>query len=237
MTDLELAAHWDSDHRLAAVTALAAGALAVVGAALWSWGSSEIVGGGAAAVPSAFVVGLVAASLLLTDVALLVFIVGLAHAVSRSRFGVGLTTAVATLATTAAATLHLVWGHVPLGLEVTLPPEVVDFSTWLALNIWLLPLFGLLVGVTLVALGLALRTSDFTFARRVAVPALVAGATLCLLVPFAGFGPEQSALVAVAAIVVACLAVGGLLLATLVWLGMVLARTRTHTPHHEAAGV
>lgn len=229
MTDQQLATTWDADHRLAARVAFFAGVAMTVGAALWFTVGMEV---GRQSVqgerPGAFAVTLVGGVLMLTDVALLVFVVGLAHAVSAARsFGLTVTTAVATLATTVAAALHLVWGYVAAAPEVELVSgEMVPFVSWLALNIYLLPLFGMLVGATLVALSLPLRGSRFRTARRLGTASLVVGGLLCVLGPFTGMTPEQPAIVAVAAILVACVGIAGLVLVALVWLGRLLWQAR-----------
>ncbi len=225
MADQELATQWDADHRLAAVASFAAGMVVVVGAALWLTLGMALAGQTA----TAFLVTLVAGLLLITDVALLVFVVGLAHALTRpGSFGLVLTTAVASLATAVSATLHLLWGHlasVPK-VEADIPSGVADFVTWLALNLWLMPLFGLLVGATLLALAMALRASDFTLARRLGTASAVVGGILVVLGPFAGFSPDQSAIVAVIAILVAAVGISGLLAVALLRLGVLLWRSR-----------
>lgn len=232
MTDQELAAHWDADHRLAATVSFISGSVVVVGTALlFSVGMvpvEAIVQGHAA---SAFEVTMIAGLLLITDIALLLFVVGLAHALTEGRsFGLTATNAVVTLATTASAALHLTWGYVASSPETDLPAELVQFVTWLSVNLWLLPLFGLLVGATLVALSLALRTSTFRFARRLGTASAVVGGVLCVLAPFTGFGPDQQALVAVAAILVTTGGISALLLVALVRLGMLLRKTRQIEP-------
>ena len=94
-SDRELAARWDTDHRLAALVAFVAGLIAIAGAAVWfTLGMSvanPLVEGRSSGV---FEIGVVAGVLLLTDVALLVFVVGLAYAASASR-SFGLTATVA----------------------------------------------------------------------------------------------------------------------------------------------
>lgn len=224
MTDKGLAAQWDSDHRLAATTAFISGSVVAVGTAvLFSVGMrpiEAIVQGGTA---TPFGINLVAGLLLVIDIGLLVFVVGLAHAVTAGRsFGLALTTAVATLACAASATIHLVWAYAASSLEVGLPAETVQFATWIAANVWLLPLFGLLVGATLLALAAALRGSGFRFARRLATASAMVGGALCLIAPFSGTGPGQSALVAVTAILLATGGISVLLAVALVKLGLLL---------------
>ncbi len=168
MNDKELAARWDADHRLAATASFVSGLVVVAGTALmFTIGTvpvEAIIQGQAA---SPFEITLVTGLLLVIDIALLLFVVGLAHAFAEGQsFGLSAATAVVTLATTASATLHLTWGYVASSPEMALPNELVQFVTWLSVNLWLLPLFGLLVGATLLALTLALRTSSFRFAQR-----------------------------------------------------------------------
>jgi hypothetical protein len=139
-------------------------------------------------------------------------------------FGLALATAVATLATTAAATIHLVWAYVAGTPDVGLPADIIQFMTWLAASLWLLPVYGLLIGATLLTLWLALRRSDFRFARRLAVAAGAVGGILLVVSPFTGFGPGGSALVAVAVTLVATAGISGLLAVALVGLGLVLWR-------------
>ncbi len=232
MTDQALAAGWDADQRLAAIVSFISGSVVVVGTALmFSLGIGpveEITQGRTA---GAFEITLVASLLLVIDIALLLFVVGLAHAVTEGRsFGLTATSAVATLATTASATLHLIWGYVASVPETGLPAELVQFVTWLAANLWLLPLFGLLVGATLLALSLALRASGFKFARRLGAASAVVGGILCALAPFTGFAPGQQAWVAVAAILVASVGISALLLVALVRLALLLRKARTTEP-------
>lgn len=229
MTDRELAARWDADHRLAAMTAFVAGIVVALGTAVVftvGLGPVEaIVNGGTA---GSFGITLVAGLLIIVDLALLVFVVALAHAVSEGpSFGLTVTTAVATLATAAAATIHLVWGNAASGMEVSLSADIVEFLTWLAANVWLLPLFGLLVGATLLALSLALRGSPLRFARRLGTAATALGLVLVLLAPFTGFEPDQMALAAVAMILVAVLGISSLLLVAVVRLGILLRTSRS----------
>ena len=81
MTDRELAARWDADHRLAARTALIAGAAAVVGTAtFFSFGLAPIMAIQEGGTAGSFEITLVACLLLAVDLALLGFIVGLVHA-------------------------------------------------------------------------------------------------------------------------------------------------------------
>lgn len=229
MTDRELAAAWDADHRLAAIATLVAGAVAVIGTALvFSVGTVPIEALVEGRAVGSFPVTLVAGLLLAVDIALLVFVVGLAHTFARTgSFGLTATIAVATLATTAAATVHLVWAHVVSSPETDVAAGVTQFATWLAVNLWILPLFGLLVGATLLALALALLHSASTFARRLGAASAVVGGALCVLAPFSGFDPDQPALAAVAAVLVATAGISALLLVTLVRLGLLLARTRS----------
>ena len=227
-SDRELAARWDTDHRLAALVAFVAGLIAIAGAAVWfTLGMSvanPLVEGRSSGV---FEIGVVAGVLLLTDVALLVFVVGLAYAASASRsFGLTATVAVASLTTAVSATLHLVWSYAASSLEVGLPAGLVHFVTWLALNLWFIPLYGLLVGATLVALWLPLRSSEFRFARRLGAASLIVGGLLCVLGPFTGSGPDVPAFAAVAAILLATGGIGVLLVVALVRLGSLLWRTR-----------
>lgn len=227
MTDRELAAEWDAAHRQAAAVTFFAGLVILLGCLAW-FSSMETAGSiMEGQQPSAFLVTLIAGILLIVDVALLVFVVALAHTFSAGRsLGLAVTTAVATLTTTTGAVLHLLWGYAVATPEVALSGTVVEFLTWLALNIWLMPLFGLLVGATLLALSLALRGSDFRLARRLSVACLVIGALLCVLAPFTGFSPEQPAFAAVAAILVAGGGIGALILVALVRIGALLWRTR-----------
>jgi hypothetical protein len=237
MSDQEVAAGWDADHRLAARVAFVAGLLAILGAAVWSTLGMAVAAPLIEGRPvGAFQVTAVAGVLLLTDIALLAFVVGLAHAVSATRsFELVLSSAVASLATTVSATLHLVWGYAASSLELTLPPEVVHFITWLALNLWFLPLYALLVGATLVALWLALRRSRLRFARRLGTASAVIGAALCVLGPFTGFAPDQPAFVAVAVILLACAGIGVLVLVAEVRLGLLLWGTRAvGSPHNPS---
>jgi len=228
MTDQELAARWDADHRLAAIVSFVAGAVVVVGTALlFSIGLAPIEEINQGQATSAFAVTLVAGLMILVDVALLAFVVGLGHALIEGRpFVLALSTAVATLATTASATLHLIWGNVAAALEMELPAGLVQFVTWLAANLWLLPLFALLVGATLLALSLALHTSDFKFARRLGTASAVVGGILCVLAPFTGYDPGQPAWLAVAVTMVAAVGISALLLVALVKLGMMLRVAR-----------
>lgn len=227
MNDKELAARWDADHRLAATASFVSGLVVVVGTAvMFTIGTvpvEAIIQGQAA---SASEITLVTGLLLVIDIALLLFVVGLAHAFAEGQsFGLTAATAVVTLATTASATLHLTWGYVASSPEMELPNELVQFVTWLSVNLWLLPLFGLLVGATLLALTLALRTSSFRFARRLGTAAAVVGGILFLLAPFTGFEQDQLALGAVTMILVATVGISALLVAALVRLGLLL---RTH---------
>lgn len=228
MTDQELAFQWDADHRLAATTALALGALVLLGTALVftvGMGPIEALIAGQPAAP--FGVTVLGGLLLIVDVALLAFVVALAHAFTEGRsFGLTVTTAVASLATAAAAGVHLTWAHLATSPETEAPAQVTQFATWLAVNLWMLPLFGLLVGATLAALALALRHSPFRFARRIGTASAVIGALLLLLTPFSGFGPEQPAFIAVAAIMLSTGAISVLLLVALVRLGLLLAGSR-----------
>jgi hypothetical protein len=232
MTDQELASQWDADHRLAAATSLAAGALVVVGTALVftvGMGPIEALVAGQAA--GAFEVTMLGGLLLIVDLALLVFVVAMAHTFSEGRsFGLTVTTAVATLATTAAATMHLIWVHMASTPEVEMPAQVTQFATWLAVNLWMLPLFGLLVGATLLALALALRHSALRVARRLGTAAALVGGLLVVLAPFTGFGPGQPAFAAVAETMLATGAVSALLLVVLVRLGLLLLRARRREP-------
>lgn len=232
-SDLERATQWDADHRLAASAAFVAGVVVVGGAALWftlgMYVAGRTIEGQSA---GAFLTTLAAGVLLLTDVALLVFVVGLSHALTQGQsFARTATTAVATLATTASATLHLVWGHMPVTYEVELSPASIQFTTWLAVNLWMLPLFGVLVGATLVALGAALRSSEFRFSQRLGTASLVVGAILCVLGPLTGFEPGQMAWASVVATVVATGGISALLAVALVRLGSLLMRTRQHRRH------
>ena len=168
MTDRELAAQWDPDHRLAALSSLVAGLVVVVGTVLiFSVALSPveaIINGGTA---GTFGINVAAALLLAVDLCLLVFVVGLVHALSDHRsFAVTLVTAVATLTTTVSATIHLVWGYAASGAEVELAAPEVHFITWLSANLWLMPLYGLLVGATLVGVALALHHSSLRLDRK-----------------------------------------------------------------------
>jgi hypothetical protein len=232
MTDRELAARWDADHRLAAIVAVIAGAVVVVGAGIvFSFGTVPVEAIIAGRTAGAFEVTLVAGLLLLVDIALMVFVVALAHAFTEGpSFGLTITSAVVAMAATVSATLHLVWGYVAATPDVELPADVVRFVTWIAVNLWLLPLFGLLVGATLLALGLVLRTSSFRFARRLGTASAVVGGILCVLAPFTGISPGQPAWVAVVTILVACVGIAALLLVALVGLVVLLPRTRQVAP-------
>ena len=134
-----------------------------------------------------------------------------------------MTTGVATLATASAAAIHLVWVNLASNLEtMEVPAQATEFATWLALNVWLLPLFGLLVGATLLALALALRASPFRFARRLGTASAVIGGLLVALAPFSGYSPDQSALVMAAVITIATVGISVLLVVALVRLGLLL---------------
>ena len=97
MTDQELASQWDADHRLAAITSLASGALVVLGTALvFTVGIGPVEALIADRTVHPFEVTMVGGLLLIVDVALLVFVVALAHAFTQGRsFGLTVTTAVA----------------------------------------------------------------------------------------------------------------------------------------------
>jgi len=232
MTDQELASQWDADHRLAATTSLASGALVIVGTALvFTVGVGPIEALVAGQAAGAFEVTVLASLLLIVDLALLVFIVALAHTFTEGRsFGLTVNTAVATLATTAAATVHLIWAHIASTPEVDAPAKVTQFATWLAVNLWMLPLFGLLVGATLLALALALHHSLFRVARRLGTAAAIVGGLLVLLAPFTGFGPGQPAFATVAETMLATGAISALLVVALVRLGLLLMRARRRAP-------
>ena len=224
MNDQELASHWDADHRLAAITTLASGLLVIIGTSLFftlGMGPAEALVSGQAAGPMA--VTMRGGLLLIVDVALLVVVVALAHTFSEGRsIGLTVTTGVATLATASAAAIHLVWVYLASNLEFEVPAQATQFATWLALNVWLLPLFGLLVGATLLALALALRASPFRFARRLGTASAVIGGLLVALAPFSGYAPDQSALVTVAVITIAAVGISVLLVVALVRLGLLL---------------
>ena len=225
MNDQELASHWDADHRLAAITTLASGLLVILGTALFftvGMGPAEALGSGQAAGPMA--VTMLGGLLLIVDVALLVVVVALAHTFSEGRsIGLTVTTGVATLATASAAAIHLVWVNLASNLEtMEVPAQATEFATWLALNVWLLPLFGLLVGATLLALALALRASPFRFARRLGTASAVIGGLLVALAPFSGYSPDQSALVMAAVTTIATVGISVLLVVALVRLGLLL---------------
>ncbi|HHU38377.1 MAG TPA: hypothetical protein GXZ45_03720 [Propionibacterium sp.] len=184
-------------------------------------GPVEALVSGQAAGPMA--VTMLGGLLLIVDVALLVVVVALAHTFSEGRsIGLTVTTGVATLATASAAAIHLVWVNLASNLEVEVPAQTTHFATWLAVNVWLLPLFGLLVGATLAALALALRASTFRFARRLGTASAVLGGLLVALAPFSGFAPDQSALVAVAVITLATVGISVLLVVALVRLALLL---------------
>ena len=223
MNDQELASHWDADHRLAAITTLASGLLVIIGTALFytfGMGPAALVSGQAAGPMAVTMRG---GLLLIVDVALLVVVVALAHTFSEGRsIGLTVTTGVATLATASAAAIHLVWVYLASNLEFEVPAQATQFATWLALNVWLLPLFGLLVGATLLALALALRASPFRFARRLGTASAVIGGLLVALAPFSGYSPDQSALVTVAVITIATVGISVLLVVALVRLGLLL---------------
>lgn len=230
MTDQESAARWDADHRLAATTSFISGLVVVVGTALmFSVGTIPVEAIVAGNTAGAFEITLVTGLLLVIDIALLLFVLGLAHAFTEGRsFGLTVTNAVVTLATTASATLHLTWGYVASTPEVDLPAELVQFSTWLSVNLWLLPLYGLLVGATLLALSMPLRSSSFRFSRRLGTASAVVGGVLFLVAPFTGYGHDQLALGAVAAILVTTVGISVLLLVALVRLGILLSGARKH---------
>ena len=224
MNDQELASHWDADHRLAAITTLASGLLVIIGTALFftlGMGPAALVSGQAAGPMAVTMLG---GLLLIVDVALLVVVVALAHTFSEGRsIGLTVTTGVATLATASAAAIHLVWVNLASNLEtMEVPAQATEFATWLALNVWLLPLFGLLVGATLLALALALRASPFRFARRLGTASAVIGGLLVALAPFSGYSPDQSALVMAAVITIATVGISVLLVVALVRLGLLL---------------
>lgn len=224
MNDQELASHWDADHRLAAITTLASGLLVIIGTALFftlGMGPAALVSGQAAGPMAVTMRG---GLLLIVDVALLVVVVALAHTFSEGRsIGLTVTTGVATLATASAAAIHLVWVNLASNLEtMEVPAQATEFATWLALNVWLLPLFGLLVGATLLALALALRASPFRFARRLGTASAVIGGLLVALAPFSGYSPDQSALVMAAVITIATVGISVLLVVALVRLGLLL---------------
>lgn len=232
MTDQELASQWDADHHLAAITSLASGALVVLGTALvFSVGIGPVEALIADRTVHPFEVTMVGGLLLIVDVALLVFVVALAHAFTQGRsFGLTVTTAVAALATAAAATVHLIWVYLASAPDVDAPAQVTQFATWLAVNLWMLPVFGLLVGATLLALALALRHSPIRFARRLGTASAVIGGWLVVLAPFTGVGPDQPAFVAVAAILLATGGISALLLVALVRLGLLLRSARRREP-------
>ena len=219
MNDQELASHWDADHRLAAITTLASGLLVIIGTALF-----YTFGMGPGQVTAPIAVTMRGGLLLIVDVALLVVVVALAHTFSEGRsIGLTVTTGVATLATASAAAIHLVWVNLASNLEtMEVPAQATEFATWLALNVWLLPLFGLLVGATLLALALALRASPFRFARRLGTASAVIGGLLVALAPFSGYSPDQSALVTAAVITIATVGISVLLVVALVRLGLLL---------------
>ena len=219
MNDQELASHWDADHRLAAITTLASGLLVILGTALF-----YTFGMGPGQVTAPIAVTMRGGLLLIVDVALLVVVVALAHTFSEGRsIGLTVTTGVATLATASAAAIHLVWVNLASNLEtMEVPAQATEFATWLALNVWLLPLFGLLVGATLLALALALRASPFRFARRLGTASAVIGGLLVALAPFSGYSPDQSALVMAAVITIATVGISVLLVVALVRLGLLL---------------
>ena len=219
MNDQELASHWDADHRLAAITTLASGLLVILGTALF-----YTFGMGPGQVTAPIAVTMLGGLLLIVDVALLVVVVALAHTFSEGRsIGLTVTTGVATLATASAAAIHLVWVNLASNLEtMEVPAQATEFATWLALNVWLLPLFGLLVGATLLALALALRASPFRFARRLGTASAVIGGLLVALAPFSGYSPDQSALVTAAVITIATVGISVLLVVALVRLGLLL---------------
>ena len=224
MNDQELASHWDADHRLAAITTLASGLLVIIGTALFftlGMGPAALVSGQAAGPMAVTMRG---GLLLIVDVALLVVVVALAHTFSEGRsIGLTVTTGVATLATASAAAIHLVWVNLASNLEtMEVPAQATEFATWLALNVWLLPLFGLLVGATLLALALALRASPFRFARRLGTASAVIGGLLVALAPFSGYSPDQSALVMAAVTTIATVGISVLLVVALVRLGLLL---------------
>ena len=224
MNDQELASHWDADHRLAAITTLASGLLVIIGTALFftlGMGPAALVSGQAAGPMAVTMLG---GLLLIVDVALLVVVVALAHTFSEGRsIGLTVTTGVATLATASAAAIHLVWVNLASNLEtMEVPAQATEFATWLALNVWLLPLFGLLVGATLLALALALRASPFRFARRLGTASAVIGGLLVALAPFSGYSPDQSALVMAAVTTIATVGISVLLVVALVRLGLLL---------------
>ena len=240
MTDQEFIATWDADHRSAARITFVAGLVVALGAAVWlalmdPVASPLILGGRAT---SGFQIVLLAGILMLTDVALLEFVVGLAYTFTRGlSLGLVLTVGVATLATGVAGLLHLMWGYA-VSFEVDLPADFVHFTTWLGINLWMLPLYGLLVGATLLAVALALHHSELRFARLLGRGAAVVGAILCVLAPFTGFGDagsaggpqDDSAFVSVAMILLTLVGVVALLVAALVKLGMLLWGKRAAAP-------
>ena len=131
--------------RLAATVSFISGTVVVVGTALlFSIGMVPVEAIAQGHATDAFGVTMIAGLLLITDIALLLFVVGLAPSLTEGRsFGLTATNAVVTLATTASAVLHLTWGYVASSPDTDLPAELVQFVTWLSVNLWLLPLFGL----------------------------------------------------------------------------------------------
>lgn len=233
MTDRELAARWDPDHRLAALSSLVAGLVVVVGTALiFSVALSPveaIINGDTLVDP--FGVNVAAALLLVVDLGLLVFVVGLLHALSDTRsYAVTLGTAVVTLTTAVSATIHLAWGYAASAAEVELAAPEVHFITWLSANLWLMPLYGLLVGATLLGVALALDHSSLRFARRLAVASAVVGGLLVVLAPFAAMG-EYTVFVLVASTFLATGGISVLLAVTLIRLATLLRRPRRVQAH------
>lgn len=232
MTDQELASQWDPEHRLAALTTLVSGILVIVGTALVftvGTGPIEALVEGRAA--GAFEVTMLGGLLLIVDLSLVVCVVALAHTFAEERgFGTALTTAVTTLATTVAATVHLIWAYIASSPEVEMPTRVTQFATWVGANLWMLPLFGVLVGATLLALALALWHSPLRFSRRLGKAAATVGGLLVVLAPFTGSVPEQPAFVAVAVILLATVGISALLLVALVRVGLLLRGARRKEP-------
>lgn len=222
VTDKDLAKAWDADRRLAALVTFGSGVVAGVGVVL---AMSVLPGGVAADTTSDSDVVLGTAWMLAVDIAVLVFMVGLAHVVASTRaFGEAVTIAVATLTTAIAATLHTVYGLTGSSTHADLPDWFTDHVAWLGRYIWLQQLYALPIGACLLALSLALRSSEFRFARRLAGPYAAVGGLSCVLAP-----------VGVLAIFTTCVAVPALFVLTLVLVGRLLWMTRTPRRHESDA--
>ena len=218
VTDRDLAAAWDADQRLAALVTFGSGVVAGVGV-VFVLGMSLLPGGLSITATIDSDVVFATACMLAVDIAVLVFMVGLAHVVTSTRaFGEAVTIAVATLTTAIAATLHTVYGLT--GSSADLPDWFTGHVAWMGSNIWLMVQYTPLIGACLLALSVALRSSEFPFARRLAGPYAAVGG-LCVLAPVPIF--------------TTCVAVPALFVLTLVRVGRLLWMTRTPRRHESDA--